>query len=75
MQRPGAAEGDEREVARVVTALDRDDAQRAQHLGVDDVDDRRGVDAVERAFGRVPVELDAVRRARSGAGRAAGSRP
>ena len=34
MQRPGAAERDEREVPRVVAALDRDDAERAQHLGV-----------------------------------------
>ena len=37
---PGAAEGDEREVARVVAALDGDEPERAQHLGVDDVDDR-----------------------------------
>ena len=35
----GAAEGDEREVARVDAALHGDDAQRAEHVLVDDVDD------------------------------------
>ena len=44
MQRAGAAERDEGEVARVVPALDRDDAQRTQHLRVHDRDDRARVD-------------------------------
>ena len=34
----GAAEGDEREVVRVEPSLDRDDAQRREHLGVHDLD-------------------------------------
>ena len=53
VQRPGAAERDEREVARIVAALDRDDAQRAQHLRVDDLDDGRGVER-RRARARRP---------------------
>ena len=64
VQRPGAAERDEREVARVVAALDRDDAQRPQHLGVDDPDDRLRVEVAERALGRGAVELDPAREAR-----------
>ena len=75
VQRPGAAERDEREVARVVAALDRDDAKRTQHLGVDDRDDRRRVDPTEGALGRVPVELDPARELAPAAVRAAGSRP
>ena len=49
VQRPGAAVGDEREVARVVTALHRDEPQRAGHVLVDDGDDPLGrlLDAVE----------------------------
>ena len=39
VQRPGAAEGDERELARVVAALDGDHAQRAGHVLVDDRQD------------------------------------
>ena len=61
MQRPRAAEGDEREVARIVAALDRDDAQRAQHLGVHDRDDRRRVDLAERTLRRLAIELEAAR--------------
>ena len=55
--------------ARVVPALDRDDAQRAQHLGV-----RRhattaaGSISAERALGRRAVELDAAREAARAAG-------
>ena len=56
MQRPGAPECDERELARVVTALHRDDAHRAQHLGVHHVDHRRGIDAVERELCRLAIE-------------------
>ena len=39
VQRPGAAEAHQREVARVVALLDRDHPQRAEHVLVDDVDD------------------------------------
>ena len=39
MHRPGAAERDQRELARIMAALDRDDAQRLGHAGVDDLDD------------------------------------
>ena len=42
VQRPGAAEGDERELARVVAALDADHAQRARHVLVDDPQDAVG---------------------------------
>ena len=38
----GAAERDEREIARVVPALDRDDANRALHVGVGDAHDAFG---------------------------------
>ena len=41
----GAAEGDERELARIVAALDRDEPQRAQHLGVHDLDRLGRVDS------------------------------
>ena len=46
VQRPRAAEGDERELARVVPALDGDDPQGARHVLVDDLQDalRRLVD-------------------------------
>ena len=40
VQAAGAAEGDERELARIEPALHRDDPQRAEHRLVDDVDDR-----------------------------------
>ena len=39
---PGAAVGDERELARVVAALDGDEAQRARHVLVDDREDALG---------------------------------
>ena len=39
VQRPGAAEGQQREVARVVAALDRDHADGAHHVVVDDGED------------------------------------
>ena len=42
VQRAGAAEGDERELARVVAALDADHAQRAGHVLVDDLEDPLG---------------------------------
>ena len=42
MHRPRPAEGDEREVARVVAALDGDEPQRARHVLVDDVEDALG---------------------------------
>ena len=44
VQRAGAAERDQRVVARIVALLDRDEAQRADHVLVDDVvDAERGV--------------------------------
>ena len=42
MQRTGAAEGDEREVPRVVAALHGDEPQRTGHVLVDDVQDPLG---------------------------------
>ena len=43
MQRPGAAEGRQHELARIVAALHGDDLERFGHGMVDDVDDgRRG---------------------------------
>ena len=51
MERPRPAEGDERELPRIVPALDRDEPQRAQHLGVHDRDDR-GRDRSRRAHAR-----------------------
>ena len=69
VQRPRAAEGDEPEVARVVAALDRHDAQRGVHVLVGDVDDRlrggHGVDAQPLGdrrhgpLGRLDVERQA----------------
>ena len=41
MQRAGAAEGGEHELARIVAALDGDDLERLGHGVVDDVDDGR----------------------------------
>ena len=58
VQRARPAEGDEGEVARVVTLLHRHDAQRAEHLRVDHRHDRAGVDVAERPRRRVGVELD-----------------
>ena len=42
MHGASAAEGDERELAGIVAALDRDDAQRLGHVAVDDFDDLGG---------------------------------
>jgi hypothetical protein len=42
VQRAGAAEGDEGEVARVEALLHRDQSQPAEHVLVDDVDDPGG---------------------------------
>ena len=39
MHRPGAAEAEEREVARVVAALDGDQVERVDHRRVRDLDD------------------------------------
>ena len=67
VQRPGAAERDEREVARVVAALDGDDAQRAQHLGVRRPrSTSRGSIPPSARCGRVAVELEPARRASPG---------
>ena len=61
-----AAEGDQREIAHVDTALDRDRGDAAGHVGVDDPDDaeRRFLQArahllrqgADRAFGRREIE-------------------
>ena len=61
---PGAAEGDQREVTRVDAALDRDEPERARHLGVGDVDDG-AAGRSRRAPGRPrrSVEHDARREA------------
>ena len=42
MQRPGPAEGDEREVARIEALLHGDQPERAEHVLVDDIDDAGG---------------------------------
>ena len=53
VQRPRAAERQEREVARVVAALDRHDAHRADHVVVDDRQDaaRGGLHAHAQRLG------------------------
>ncbi len=61
MQGAGAAERDDREVPRVVAALDRDDAQRPKHLGVDDADHRVRVDRPHRTLRGVAIEPQAAR--------------
>ena len=48
VQRPGAAEGDQREVARIEALLHRDQPERTEHVLVDDVDDA----------GRSPLEIE-----------------
>ncbi len=68
MHRPGAAEGDEREVARVVAALDGDEPLRPGHVLVDDVEDALGrsmqveaervADLLHGRLRRLHVELD-----------------
>ena len=47
MQRPAAAEGHQREVARILAALDRHRADRARHVDVGDL-----TDAVRRVLHR-----------------------
>ena len=56
MQRAGAAERDERELARVVAALHGDEPQRAGHRLVRDREDALG-GRVERQAGRVGDRL------------------
>ena len=56
VQRPRSAERDEREVSRIVAALDRHDPQRAQHLRVYRCDDGRGVDVAERSLRRLAIQ-------------------
>ena len=59
VHRPRAAEGDERVVARVHAALDRREAQRAQHLRVRDAHDapRRFLDVEPERFGKAQRRL------------------
>ena len=69
MQRPGAAERHQRELARVDAALDRHHPQRPRHLLVRDADDPLGGlqlaeaelvrEPGDRGAGRLGVELDA----------------
>ena len=59
MERPGASERDERELARIVPALDGDDPEGMEHLGVHDLDRICRVDAAERPLGRGTVEIEA----------------
>src|SRR5439155_10533994 len=58
MDRARTAEGDEREVARIVAALDRDDSEGSKHLRIDDLDDGQRVDVAERTLGRAAVEAE-----------------
>ena len=58
VQRACAAERDEREVARIEALFDRDDAECAHHLGVDDLDHRVRIQIAERSLGCLSVELD-----------------
>ena len=64
VQRAGASERDEREVAWIEALLDGDDAESTHHLGVDDLDDGCRVEVAERPRGRVPIESDPAREAR-----------
>ena len=64
MEWPGAAERDEREVARIEPLLDGDDAQRPHHLGVDDLDDCGRIQLAERTRSRIRVEHEAARQRR-----------
>ena len=41
MKRASAAEGDEREIARIETTVDRDEPDGVDHVEVDELDDRR----------------------------------
>ena len=58
VQRPGAAEREEREVARVVAALHRHHADGADHVVVDDGEDaaRGGLDAHAQRLGDAAVD-------------------
>ena len=62
MQRPRSTEGDEREVARIVATLDGHHAQRTQHLRVDDIDRRLGIDPRERMLRRAAIEHEPARK-------------
>ncbi len=76
MHRPGAAEGEQGEAARVDAALDRDHAQRPHHLLVGDADDalgglqlveaERAGELADRAAGGVDVQGDAAGQLRVG---------
>ena len=61
VQRPGAAERDQREVARVEAALDRDQPDRVRHVLVGGADRRHG-----RRLGRAGRARRRARRARRG---------
>ena len=71
VQGPGAAVGDEREVARVVAALHRDEAERTRHVLVDDREDplRRLLDASRAPSRRRPSALRRARRRRRASSR------
>ena len=57
MHAAAAAEGDQREVARVVAAIERDQLQRVDHVVVGDADDAaRRLDAVDAELGARRVE-------------------
>ncbi len=64
MERPGAAERDEREVARIVTAFHRDDAESTEHLGVHDLDRVLRIDARERLLRSSAVQSEPARQRR-----------
>ena len=78
MHRPGAAEADEDEVARVVPTLDGDQVERVDHRGVRDLDDavrglgdaepeRPGAALLDRPGRALDVEADlAAEEVRSG---------
>src|SRR5215211_7075531 len=61
---PRAAERNQREVAWIPTTLDRNDAQRAEHLRVDDADHVGWVEAGQCPLSCGGVELEAVRERR-----------
>ena len=58
MERPRAAESDERQSPRVDAALDRHDPQRPCHVGVHDLDDASRVEVAKRPLGQRSVEDD-----------------
>jgi hypothetical protein len=62
VERPRSTERDQREVARVVAALHRDEADRAQHLGVRNPHSILGGDLAERRLGGASVELEPARK-------------